>query len=157
MSTAFDPQAAQEIFDDFLFKMDDQIEGLQREASRHGVVLNLTDASVGRLEKLFDLLAPPQVSADVKSNYVVTFGRYLGEVMRLNHRGHWHLPLDDPKNVYFNQPVITGHRSAGVVFAPISVMRAYAVRRKVGTVSTAFRNHADPNPNPLNLSDLAEE
>lgn len=87
----------------------------------------------------------------------MTFGRYLGEVMRLNHHGRWHLPLDDPKNVYFNQPVIVGHRSAGVVFAPISVMRAYAVRRKVGTVSTAFRNHADPNPNPLNLSDLAEE
>lgn len=157
MTKPFDPRSAQEVFDDFLLRMDDQIEGLQREATSHGVVLDLTAASVGRLEALFDVLAPSSAPADAQRGHLVTFGRYLGEVMRLHHRGRWHLPLDDPRNVHFNQPVIVGHRPGGVPFAPMSVMRAYAVRRKAGTVSVAFRSHADPAPGPLDLSDLAEE
>lgn len=156
MAAHLDPQQALEVFDDFIFRMDDQVEGLMRDGMRHGVVLDLTDASVGRLERLFDLMAPADAPADLRSSLVVTFGRYLGEVMRLNHAGRWHLPLDDPKNIYFNQPTIVGHRPGGVLFAPISVMRAYALRRKPGTVATAFRNQADP-PRPLNLDGLIEE
>lgn len=157
MSTPFDPQSALEVFDDFLLCMDDRIEGLQREASSHGVVLDWTDASVERLETLFDVLAPRSIPVDVQRDHLVAFGRYLGEVMRLNHRGHWHLPLDDPKNAYFNQPVIMGHRPDAVPFAPMSVMRAYALRRKAGTVMAAFRHHTDPDPKPLSLGDLVED
>jgi hypothetical protein len=154
---SFDLQSAREVFDDFLLRMDDQIEGLQREALSHGVVLDMTDASVERLETLFEAVVPLSAPTDVQRSHLVTFGRYLGEVMRLNHQGHWHLPLGDPKNIYFNQPVITGHRPDAVLFAPISVMRAYAVRRKAGTVSAAFRNHAAFTARPLDLSDLAKD
>lgn len=156
MSMSFDLQSAREVFDDFLLCMDDQIEGLQREAFSHGVALDLTDASIERLEALFDVVVPLSAPTDVQRGHLVAFGRYLGEVMRLNHQGRWHLPLDDQKNIYFNQPVIMGHRPDAVLFAPISVMRAYAVRRKAGTVSAAFRNHAAPTAKPLDISDLAE-
>jgi hypothetical protein len=150
-------QEANDAFDDFLFLMDDQIEGLQREGMRHGVSLDMTDASIGRLERLFDLLVPDKGPEAGRSGHVVLFGRYLGEVMRLRHGGRWHLPLDDPKNIYFNQPTISGHRPGGILFAPISVMRAYALRRQSGTVLKAYQTQANPNPKPLNLDDLIED
>ncbi|CAH0351036.1 hypothetical protein [Aquabacterium sp. CECT 9606] len=79
----------------------------------------------------------------------------LGEMVRLRFGGTWHLPLNDEKNINFNAPVIVGHTPiAGLEFAPLSVMRAYALRRKPGTLRRAVE--ADIHIKPVDLSGLIE-
>jgi hypothetical protein len=151
----FDRRAAEETFDDFLAEMDDQLDWLSDEAKRQGIRLNVELDDLPKLEKLFDILSNEK-NKDYVSGLVVTFARFLGEIVRENCGGKWVLPLDDDKNVNFNTPVIVGHTPIeGLEFAPISVMRAYALRRKPGTIKRAV--DAQINPKPIDLSGLAEE
>jgi hypothetical protein len=96
------------------------------------------------------------VDKDTTNRLIVYFGRYLGEIVRTNYGGKWHLSLDDPKNVNFNTPVIIGHTPIeGLEFSPIRTMRAFALKRQPGMLSRAI--NADINPRPIDLSDLIEE
>ncbi|VWC18515.1 hypothetical protein BLA13014_05590 [Burkholderia aenigmatica] len=151
----FDRNAAEEKFDDFLMVMDEQLDWLSDEAKRRGIELKVGLDDLPNLEKLFDLLSDGK-EKDYVSGLVVTFARYLGEIVRECYGGKWALPLDDEKNINFNSPVIVGHTSIeGLEFAPLSVMRAYALRRKPGTLQRAVS--AQVNPKPVDLSGLAEE
>ncbi|WP_080409427.1 hypothetical protein [Burkholderia ubonensis] len=152
---AFDRKSAEEEFDNFLMTMDDQLDWLSEKAGEHGIELNVKPDDFPGLEKLFDLLSGGK-DKDYVSGLVVTFARFLGEIVRENYGGKWVLPLDDEKNVNFNTPVIVGHTPIdGLEFAPLSVMRAYALRRKPGTLQRAV--DAQVNPKPVDLSGLAEE
>lgn len=143
-----------ETFDDFLAAMDDQLNWLAEEGRKRGINLTKGLADFENLEALFDDLATGASKSDV-AGLTVVFGRHLGEVMLACHGGAWHLPLDDPKSVNFNTPVIIGHSQVqGLEFAPLSVMRAYALRRRPGTLRRAFE--AQTVPGPLDLSDLIE-
>lgn len=149
-----DMKETEEDFDDFLMIMDDQLDWLADEAEKYGITLDLTPDDFTKLEKLFDLMSEGQ-NKDYISGLVVTFARHLGEVVRETYGGKWHLPLDDEKNVNFNTPVIIEHTPIeGLELAPISIMRAYALRRKAGTLQQAV--DADINPEPLDLSDMIE-
>ncbi|MBR8233532.1 hypothetical protein K6W26_08885 [Burkholderia sp. AU42008] len=151
----FDRKVAEEAFDDFLMIMDDQLDWLSDEAKQHGIQLTVKLDDLPKLEKLFDLMSDGK-DKDYVSGLVVAFARFLGEIVRENYGGKWELPLDDEKNVNFNTPVIVGHTPVeGLEFAPLSVMRAYALRRKQGTLQRAVS--AQINPTPLDLSGLAEE
>jgi hypothetical protein len=87
---------------------------------------------------------------------VIGLGRHLGELVCHRFGGRWMLYLDDPKNVDFNQPVIIGHSPvAGLHFAPLRTMRAYALRRRRGLLRTALM--ADVQPQILDLSPLIED
>ncbi|HDR9185436.1 TPA: hypothetical protein QDB06_006081 [Burkholderia vietnamiensis] len=152
---AFDKKLAEEEFDNFLMNMDDQLDWLSGKADEHGIELNVKIDDLPKLEKLFDLLSSGQDKSYV-SGLVVAFARFLGEIVRENYGGKWDLPLDDEKNINFNTPVIVGHVPIdGLEFAPLSVMRAYALRRKPGTLQRAV--DAQVNPKPVDLSGLAEE
>ena len=141
-----DRMRAEDIFQQFLIIMDDQIEWLEDQAKDRGIELSMSPTSFGNLEKLFDLMSESQ-SEDYISRLVVTFGRYLGEIVRLNYRGKWTLPLSDDKNINFNTPVITEHSCIeGLEFAPLSVMRAYSLRRKRNLLETAVNAQIDPKP-----------
>ena len=119
-----------EKFDDFLMAMDEQLDWLGDEAAKYGIKLDFSLGYFERLEQLFDLMSEGLDKIAV-SSLVVIFARHLGELVRLNYGGKWVLPLNDEKNVNFNTPVIVGHTSIeGLEFAPITVMRAYALRRK---------------------------
>lgn len=119
-----------EKFDDFLMAMDEQLDWLGDEAAKYGIKLDFSLGDFERLEQLFDLMSEGLDKIAV-SSLVVIFARHLGELVRLNYGGKWVLPLNDEKNVNFNTPVIVGHTSIeGLEFAPITVMRAYALRRK---------------------------
>ncbi|WP_175890112.1 hypothetical protein [Burkholderia cepacia] len=151
----FDRKSAEEEFDNFLMNMDDQLDWLSEKAEEHGIELSVRLDDLPKLEKLFDLLSDGQ-NKDYVLGLVVTFARYLGEIVRENYGGKWTLPLDDDKNVNFNTPVIVGHTPIeGLEFAPLSVMRAYALRRKPGTLQRAVEAQVDPKP--VDLSGLAEE
>ncbi|QVN13191.1 hypothetical protein [Burkholderia sp. LAS2] len=152
---AFDRKSAEEEFDNFLMNMDDQLDWLSGKAEEHGIELDLGLDDLSKLEKLFDLLSDGK-DKDYVSRLVVTFARFLGEVVRENYGGKWTLSLDDEKNINFNTPVIVGHVPIdGLEFAPLSVMRAYALRRKPGTLHRAV--DAQVNPKPVDLSGLEEE
>lgn len=151
----FDKRKAEDDFDEFIFIMDDQLEWLEAEAERRGIHLTRNTMCFPMLESLFDLMSKGQ-SKDMVSRLIITFARYLGEAVRGAYGGKWTLPLDDPKNVNFNTPVITGHCSTeGLEFSPILVMRAYSIRHIKGLLKRAV--DADINPSPLDLSDLIKK
>lgn len=153
---AFDKTAAEDAFQNFLILMDDQIEWLEDQGSQNGINLNLSDeiGILDRIENLYDILSL-NLSKDDLNGLNVIFARFAGEWVRKHYGGAWVLPLDNPKNVNFNVPVIEGHsRFEGVQFAPISVMRSYSLRRKPGTLRRAVE--ADVKHSPLNLDHLLE-
>lgn len=93
---------------------------------------------------------------DQTNKLIVFFARYLEEIVRVNYGGPCHLPLDDPKNINFNTPVIIGYtRIDGLEFAPMTAMRAFALKRRPGMLWTAIQ--ADIDPKALDLSDLVEK
>lgn len=151
----FVKKESEEKFNHFLMIMDDQIEQLKQDAERHQVPIDYSVRDLDNLEKLFDLMTKDASKEDI-SGFVVYFARYLGELMINLHHGKWTLPLDNEKNVNFNTPVVTGHsKIEGLEFAPISTMRAYALRRKKGTLERSF--NANVNPQPIDIDHLIEE
>ncbi len=148
-------ELALEDFDSFLMVMDDQLEALHEEATNRRITLDLSLDDLERLEVLFDLLADG-VNSDTQASLIVSFARHLGEVVRKNYGGRWTVPLDDEKNINFNKPVIIVHtKIKGLEFAPLTVMRAYSLRKKPGTLRRAVE--ADVNPQALDLSELIED
>jgi len=136
MSSSTNSQA-QEVFEDFLMRMDDQIEALQADALRRRIDLDFRVDRLDRLEAYFDAVSQELQDRDARESFLVSCARYLGEVVRLRYGGKWVLPLDDKRNANYNTPVVVGHAPNGVEFAPISVMRAYALRRVRGTLARA--------------------
>ncbi|MDH4557418.1 hypothetical protein E8F11_19930 [Pseudomonas sp. BN417] len=139
-----DKTEAIETFDEFLMLMDGQIDWLTDEAKKNNITLDNKPDTPEKLEKLFDAMSKG-LSEEDKTSLIIIFGRYLGEFVRLSHGGKWVLPLDDEKSVNFNIPVITGHSKIdGLEFAPIRLMRAYALRDGEGTLRRAIENHINP-------------
>jgi hypothetical protein len=151
----FDLTEAKERFEDFLMAMDDQLEWLENEGRANGIFLNLQLTDLPRLETLFNILIKGK-DKDEAAGLVVTFARYLGEVVVKNFGGHWRLSLDDSKSANFNTPVIAGHSNIpDLEFAPLSVMRAFSLRKREGTLRVAVE--AQTHPKPLDLSGLIEK
>lgn len=120
----FNPEEAQEAFEQFLIIMDDQIEWLIEQAQQRGVDLDRSLERLDRLETLYTTMAATQ-SEDEQDGLRIVFARYLGDVVWEHHGGKWTLPLDDPKDMNFNMPVIVGHSSCPwLEFNPIHTMRA---------------------------------
>ena len=120
------------------------------EAKKHGIELDVKSDGLQKLEELFDLLSNGKDTDHTKA-LIVIFARYLGETVRKSYGGKWILSLDDQKNINFNTPVIVGHTPmVGLEFAPLSVMRAYALRRKPGTLQRVV--DAQINPKPVDLA-----
>jgi len=150
-----DLDEAREAFDQFLMLMDGQIEWLVTQARIHGIELDGSPESLDRLERLHDLMAVA-LSEDERDSLRVVLARYLGETVRLLHGGRWDLPLDDPRDVNFNRPVIVGHsRYPLCEFSPIHAIRAYSLRRSPGLIRRIVSSSVSPQI--LDLSDLAEE
>jgi len=151
----FKKDDALEKFDQFLMIMDEQLDALTEEAASRNIDLDFSLDSLSKLEGLF-LIMSENIDKDKKNSLIVFFARYLGEIVRTNYGGKWHLPLDDPKNVNFNTPVIVGHSTMeGLEFAPIGVMRGFSLRKRLGMLKTAI--DADVSPIIIDLSGLLEE
>jgi hypothetical protein len=145
---------AEDDFEVFLTIMDDQIEGLKEDAEKRSIYLDDSIDDGEKLENLFDSMAA-DLSENEKKGLIVLFARHLGEIMRLNYGGSWHLSIEDEKNVYFNTPVIREHSSIkGLEFSPLFPIRSYALRKKKGTLRTAIMAHVAPKE--LNIDHLLE-
>ncbi|WP_329859958.1 hypothetical protein [Stenotrophomonas sp. SMYL89] len=151
----FNPEEARENFEQFLIIMDDQIEWLIEQGQHRGVDLDGSLESLDHLETLYNLMAAT-LSEDEQAALRVVFARYLGEIVRLHHGGKWTLPLDDPKDISFNMPVILGHSTCPwLEFNPIHTMRGYSLRPRPGMIRSVVAHSVAPKI--LDLSDLVEE
>ncbi len=154
-----DRDEALQRFDHFLMLMDEQLQALEADAARQGLPLAPGPDTPEQLEALFDALAQGlsrEADPEAWSSLLVYIGRYLGEWVRRTFGGRWVLPLDDMRNVNFNTPVIVGHSPVrGLDLAPISLVRAYGLRRRKGTLRRGVLAQVRPEP-PLDLGDIAE-
>lgn len=133
-----------ERFDRFIFIMENQLEALEEKAESHGIHLTRELDSLEKLEHFFDEMTI-NLSKEEKNELSVTFGRYLGEIVRETFGGKWHLPLENPKNINFNTPVIVGHTKIdGLEFPALSVMHAYSLRKKPGLLRKAVMSQIEP-------------
>lgn len=136
---------ARATFAGFLQEMDDRLQRLELLAGARGLELDYSEASLGDFETLLEALLDEAQAGDGDTTSVVVSGaRYLGELLRQTYGGEWHLPLDDPKNIHHNTPVIVGHNASGTEFAPISLCRVFARRRQRGVFAGAIRSQIAP-------------
>lgn len=151
---SIDKKEALDKFDNFLMVMDDQNESLEQEALKLDIELTYSIDSIDKLESLFNLMAE-DADKETIDGLIVSFARYLGEIVCKNLDGKWVLSLNDPKSINYNMPVIVGHAQEGLEFSPISTMRAFSIRKKPGFLKQAV--YADIEVNPVDLSDLIED
>jgi len=150
-----DRERALETFDEFLMIMDGQLAWLIDQAQARGVDLDGSMESFDRLERFHDMMAATLDDDECSALHVV-LARYLGECVRTRHGGQWMLPLDDPRDVNFNMPVIVGNSSCpGLEFNPIHTIRSYSLRPYAGKIRDIVKHSITPTI--LDLSDLAEE
>lgn len=151
----FNKDDAKEKFDNFLFLMDEQLDAVESEAQERGIPLAVDMDSLENLEKLF-FQVTEDCSVEEKQGWIVTFARYVGEIVRETFDGNWHLSLEDPKNIYFNTPVIVNHAQIeNLQFSPIFAMRALSLRKKSGLLRQIIM--ADIKPRELNIDHLEEK
>jgi hypothetical protein len=151
----FNKDDAKEKFDNFLFLMDDQLEAVESEAQERAIPLTVDMDSLENLEKLF-FQVTKDCSEEEKQGWIVTFARYLGEIVRGTFDGKWHLSLEDPKNIFFNTPVIINHTQIeNLQFSPIFTIRALSLRKKSGLLRQIIM--ADIKPRELNIAHLEEK
>lgn len=142
-------------FDKFLILMDDQLDTVEVEANKRGFSINLTMESLENLEKTF-LSVVADCTDDEKDGWIVTFARYVGEIVRICFNGKWHLSSDDPTNIYYNTPVIINHTTIdGLEFSPIFAVRALSIRKRLGLLRQIIM--ADVAPVPLDIDYLRED
>lgn len=135
---------AKEKFDKFIFILEDQITALEERGESYGVLLTRDMSSLEKLEELFDEMTVSS-SKEERDELSISFGRYLGEIVRETFGGMWHLPLDDPRNINFNTPVIVGHTNLdGLEFPALGVMRAYSLRGKRGLLRRSIMSQVEP-------------
>lgn len=151
----FNVKEAREKFDDFLLIMDDPIEMIEAEAKKKNICLVLDMKSLENPEELFFQVIG-SCDDDGKLGWMVSFARYLGEIVITSFHGNWQLSLDDPKDIYFNTPVIVNHATFdNLQFSPIFAIRALSLRRKNGLLRQIIM--ADITPRELNIDHLEEE
>lgn len=144
-----------EKFDHFIFIMEDQLEVLEEKAESFGYVLARDMRSLEKLEEFFNELTANS-STEEKNELSIIFGRYLGEIVRKSFGGKWHLPLEDKRNINFNNPVIIGHTDIdGLEFPALGVMHAFSLRKKPGLLRRAVMSQVEPKA--VDIDHLAEK
>jgi hypothetical protein len=63
----------------------------------HGVALDYSEASISKVDDILGKLHDRHLSDDELSPYAVRYGAYVGEVLRINGKGHWERVAFDPK------------------------------------------------------------
>ncbi|WP_152249346.1 hypothetical protein [Xanthomonas maliensis] len=123
-----------EKFQEFVFEMDDALEGLIAAAAAEGISLDYSIDSINSLEVLIDFFyGKPDATRNI-----TRCSRYLGEIFRREIGGHWDLCQDDPRNIYYKLPVITNFSAIRADFCPIAIIENYISRRRRGLLRGAL-------------------
>ncbi|MCC5088753.1 hypothetical protein [Xanthomonas campestris] len=123
-----------EKFQEFIFGMDDALEGLIAAAAAEGISLDYSLDSINSLEILIDIFyGKPGATRNL-----TRCSSYLGEMFRREIGGHWDLCQDDPRNIYYKLPVITNFSAIRADFCPIAIIENYITRRRRGLLRGAL-------------------
>jgi hypothetical protein len=120
----------------YLFEMDDVLEDFVGEARALGYALDYREDSLVALEAFI----AERLESD-PSQVKNRAARYLGEVFRKNVGGRWDIYLENPKDLHYKLPVVTGFSSVDFDFCPIELVENFVVKKEAGTLSRAFRYH----------------
>lgn len=125
-------------FEKYLFEMDDVLDDFVGEAGALGYRLDYTEGSLDALES-FVLQRLHSDEEQVKNRAA----RYLGEVFRKRVGGHWDLYMDNPDDLHYRLPVITGFSKVDFDFCPIEIVVNFTVKQERGILQRAFRYAAE--------------
>jgi hypothetical protein len=128
-----------EKFEQFLFEMSDALELFVAEAREAGFNL---DSSMNSLDTLEQYLLQKSASSN-DGQLRNRAARYLGEVFRKNVGGKWELFIEDPRNLFFGLPVISGYSVRSIEFCPIEMISNCLARRRPGLLKEIVKSHFD--------------
>lgn len=157
MAATLNDDREREQFNEFLFDLPDKLDELRAEAARFGFDLDGTVTSLNALENFYlALISDEPIKNSVVEQVELTAPAYLGEVVRTNFGGKWELNIENPKHLYYRQPVIVGHsRSVKLQFCPFFVFNSFRVQKRQGLLIRAVKESVQPQP--LDLSSLPTE
>jgi hypothetical protein len=129
-----------EQFNLWVFEMDDQLENFRQSLPVN--IISKLDYSISSLDSIekwiLDNYSTHQELLKKENGAVVDgLARYIGETFRKNIGGHWSIDLDNPKNAYFNLPVITGFEHIASPVCP-HTMTTTAANRRTGNLLSSI-------------------
>lgn len=129
-----------EIFETFLFNMDDRLERLEKEFSKKG---NKFDFSMDSLNFLEDFILENNI--DKNHELYDDVACYIGEVVRKNYGGKWECCFDLKENSFFyGMPVISGFNNFNVLLCPYDLLRVFLFRKKRGLLIHSIELDINP-------------
>ena len=132
-----------ELFEEFLFNMDEMLDHLVNDAARSGLDLDFSLHSLSSLEEyIFGTM--PAMNAPERKQLSVSASRYLGEVVRRCYGGKWMLNIDDEKDLNYGQYVIVGHNAHQLEFNPHSKIKMLLMKRSSGFLKYVVSNQISP-------------
>jgi hypothetical protein len=107
--------------------------------------LDYTPASLDTLEGwlLQDYATPQELLAPDQTAKLDGAARYFGETFRKTLGGYWDIDLDNPKNVYFGVPVVTGYNERPTPIAPIRMVPTALHHRTGEFLRTLVQNYQE--------------
>ena len=127
-----------EMFEQFLFEMDDVLAKFIETASQAGFNLNYSVESLADLERFITAN-----STHSDSSFDNRAARYLGEVFRQLVGGTWELCLKHPRYMYFKLPVISGYSTQPIELCPIEIIGNFRAKQEPGMLRKAVEAHLD--------------
>jgi hypothetical protein len=118
-------------FELWLMDMDDALERFMDQVPEVREKLDYSAESLDVLEKWLLERYPTfeAIIADSEKDMLDGMARYVGETFRKNLGGIWDIVLDDPKNVWYRLPIVTGFPGQGAPLSPVTMTTAAADRR----------------------------
>jgi hypothetical protein len=146
-----DREIEEDKFQTFLVEIDDIIDEFIEEAERFGFDFDFSEYSLDMLENYY-LRREPELDKDEKRKgaFIEAAACYLGETLIKHYGGAWTLAIDDPKDLYYGMPVITGHSKYDIEFCPHEKIRMFVRQKKMGFLRRVILNHINP------IDDLAD-
>ena len=132
-----------ENFEEWLFEMDDALEGfLDGIGEPTRSQLDFSPASLDRLEGwVLERYSSPEDLMKPEAKPVLDgVARYIGETYRKQIGGRWQIRLDDPKYAFFGLPELTGFSERPTPICPHSLATAMTDRRSGTYLRTILEN-----------------
>lgn len=129
----------------FLAGLEDRQRTFVETAADEGFMLDYSLDSLANLEEflLYDDI-PLSDKSDEAVSLRVDCWTYLGEVMRRNYGGAWHVSSNDANTANQGQFVIEGHSPLGTEYVPLRSLTAFLLRRKCGFFLSNIQNQLAP-------------
>ena len=132
-------------FQFWLMDMDDALERFMAglpDAERER--LDGTIASYDVIEEMLMARYPDRKAAKDSGDSVFFDGcaRYVGETLRQHMGGKWQIVLDDPSNVHYRRPRLTGMKNGMPPVCPLQWLFTAVSRRKGNFMRTIVGNYA---------------